>query len=72
LIPNNESKQKGQGKKFENNGKSKRAYIAWQENDVSSSNSSSNADEEANLCLMAKGESDTSSISSNTSINFEN
>jgi len=29
-------------------------------------------DEEVNLCLMAKEESKSSSVSSNTSINFEN
>ena len=28
--------------------------------------------EEVNLCLMAKKESETSSVSSNSSINFEN
>jgi len=52
--------------------KLKRVCIAWQDNDISSSSSSSNGDEEANLCLMAKGESETSSVSYNTSINFEN
>ena len=36
-CPNNESKEKGQGKKFEKKRKSKRVYIAWQDNDVSSS-----------------------------------
>jgi len=71
-CPKNESKEKGQGKKFEKKGKSKRAYIAWQDNDVSSSSSSSNGDEEANICLMAKEESDTSNVSSSTSINVEN
>ena len=55
-FPNNESKERGASKKFEKKGKAKRAYIAWQDNDVSSSRSSSNGDEEANLCLMAKGE----------------
>jgi len=67
-FPNKESKEKGSGKKFEKKDKSKKAYIAWDDNYVSSSSE----DEEANLCLMAKGESDTSSVSSCTSINFEN
>jgi len=31
----------------------------------------SNGNEEANMCSMAKGESETSSVSSSTSINFE-
>jgi len=55
-CPNNESKEKGASKKFEKKGKAKGAYIGWQDNDVSSFSSSSNGDEEANLCLMAKGE----------------
>ncbi len=70
-FPNNENKERGASKKGEKKGKAKRAYIAWQDNEVSSSSSSS-GDEEANLCLMAKGESDISSVSSNTSIKFEN
>jgi len=70
-CPNNENKERGASKKGEKKGKAKRAYIAWQDNEVSSSSSSS-GDEEANLCLMAKGESDISSVSSNTSIKFEN
>jgi len=69
-CPNTESKERRPSKKFEKKGKTKRTYIAWQNNDVSSSSSSSNGDEEANLCLMAKGESDASSVSSNTLINF--
>jgi len=71
-CPNNESKERGASKKFEKKGKAKRAYIAWQDNHVSSSSSLSNGDEEENLCLMAKGESETSSVSSNTLIKFEN
>jgi len=38
--------------------------IDLQENDISSSRS--NGDEQKNLCLMAKGDSDTSSVSSST------
>ena len=35
-------------------------------------NSSSKEDEEVNLCLMAKEELETSSVSSSTTIHFEN
>jgi len=59
-CPNNEVKEKGDFKKEK--GKAKRAYVAWDDNDVSSSSSSD--DEEANLCLQA---SVTSSISSTSS-----
>jgi len=70
-CPNNENKERGASKKGEKKGKAKKAYIAWQDNEVSSSSSSS-GDEEANLCLMAKEETDVSSVSFNSSINFEN
>jgi len=59
-------KERKNFKKHEKKGKSRRAY-----NDDSSSSSSSD-EEEANLCLMTRQESDTSSVSSSTSINFEN
>jgi len=65
------NKEKKLGKK-EKKAKSKRAYIAWDENDVSSSSSSSSEDEEVNLCLVAKEEHDASSVSSCTSLNAEN
>jgi len=51
------SKEKRGYKKHEKKGKSRRAY-----NDDPSSSSSSSEDEEANLCLMANGESETSSV----------
>jgi len=57
---NNENKERGGSKKDEKKGKVKRAYITWQDHEVSSSSSSS-GDEEANICLMAKGETDISS-----------
>ena len=60
-CPNNEVKEKRDFKK-EKKGKSKKAYIAWDDNDVSSSSSSD--DEEVNLCLLA---SITSSVSSTSS-----
>ncbi|XP_068486973.1 uncharacterized protein [Phaseolus vulgaris] len=69
-CPNNESKERATSKKSEKKGKAKKPYIAWEENEVFSSNSSSGG-EEVNLCLMAKGESFMSCISSSTSINFE-
>jgi len=67
-CPNKEGKEKKSSKK----GKSKKAYIAWDENEVSSSSSSSSEDEKANLCLMAEGEDDSSSVSSCASLNAEN
>jgi len=67
-CPNKEKKSSKKEKKT----KSKRAYIAWDENDVSSSNSSSSEDEEANLCLMVKEEDDASTVISCTSLNAEN
>jgi len=67
-CPNKEGKENKSSKK----GKSKRAYIAWDENEVSSSSSSSSEDENVNLCLMAEGEDDSSSVSSHASLNAEN
>ena len=69
---NNESKERGESKKIKRKGKARRAYIAWQDNDDSSFNSSSKEDENVNLCLMTKEELETSSVSSRTSINIEN
>ena len=46
----NKSKEKKPSYK-EKKGKTKRAYIAWDENEVSSSSSSSSEDEKANICL---------------------
>ena len=66
------SKEKGVVRKFEKKGKARRAYISWQDNDDSSSSSSSKEDKEANLCLMENEDSETNSVSSNTSMNFEN
>jgi len=60
------TKRKKNFKKHEKKGKSKRAY-----NDDSSSSSSSK-DEEVNLCLMARGGDDTSSVSYCASLNAEN
>jgi len=60
-CPNNEVKEKRDFKK-EKKGKTKKAYVAWDDNDASSSSSSD--DEGANLCLQA---SLTSSVSSSSS-----
>jgi len=62
---NNEVKEKG-GFKREKKGKAKKAYIAWDDNDVSSLSSSD--DKEANLFLVASITSsvDSTSISKGT------
>ena len=60
-CPNNESKEKVDYKE-ERRGKSKKAYIAWDDNEVSSSSSSD--DEEANLCLKASASRSVNSFSS--------
>jgi len=66
-CPNKEGKEKKSRKK-EKKGKSIKAYIVWDENEVSSSSE----DEKANMCLMAKGEDDSRSVSSCASLNAEN
>jgi len=60
-VQKNEFKEKGDFKK-EKKGKAKKAYVAWDDNDVSSSSSSD--DVEVNLCFLA---SITSSMSSTSS-----
>jgi len=65
-CPNNESKEKADFK-GERKGKTKKAYIAWDENEVSSSSSSDDA--EANLYLKA---STSSSMSSSSSVKGNN
>ncbi|XP_068504123.1 uncharacterized protein [Phaseolus vulgaris] len=59
-CPNNEIKEKTDLKN-EKRGKAKKAYVAWDDNEVSSSSSSD--DEEGNICLKA-------SVSSNMSSSF--
>ena len=61
-CPNKESKEKKPSYK-EKKGKTKRAYIAWDENEVSSSSSSSSEDEKANICLVAKDDDESCSSS---------
>ncbi|XP_068466221.1 uncharacterized protein [Phaseolus vulgaris] len=65
-CPNNESKEKANFK-GERREKTKKAYITWDDNEVSSSSSSDDA--EANLCL--KG-STSSSMSSSSSVKGNN
>ena len=52
-CPNNQSKDKSASKKVERS-KGRRAYISWEENEVSSTNSSSIESEENNMCFMVK------------------
>ena len=54
-FPDNQTKDKSASKKFERN-KGRRAYISWEESEVSSTSSSSTEDEENNLCFMMKDE----------------
>ena len=68
-CPNNSKEKKPRHK--EKKGKTKRSYIAWDENEVSSSSSSSE-DERANICLIAEGDDEScssSEISSCASLN---
>jgi len=58
-------------KKLSKSNKGKRAYIAWDEND-STTSCSSKEEEEINLCLMGKEESEVSSVGSNDSSNSGN
>ena len=66
---NKEMKKKSSYK--EKKGKSRRAYIAWDENEVSSSSE----DEKANICLIAEGDDEScssSNVSSCASLSAEN
>jgi len=56
----------------EKKGKTRRTYIAWDENEVSSSSSSSSEDEKTNICLIAKGDDESSSVSSRASPSAKN
>jgi len=69
-CPNKESNEKKSSHK-EKKGKSRRAYIAWDENEVSSSSE----EEKANICLIAEGDDEScssSDVSSCVSLNAEN
>jgi len=52
---NNQNKEKPTSKKS-GRGKEKRAYMSWEENEVSSTSDSSTESEEANLCFMVNDE----------------
>ena len=70
----NKSKEKKPSYK-EKKGKTKRAYIAWDENEVSTSSSSSSEDEKANICLIAEEDDESCSsreVSSCASLNEQN
>ena len=73
-FPNKESNEKKSSYK-KKKGKSRRAYIAWDENKVFSSSSLSSEDEKANICLIAEEDdesSNSSSVSSCVSLSAEN
>ena len=70
-CPDNQTRDKSASKKFEMN-KGRRAYISWEENEVSSTSSSSTEDEENNLCFMMKDEESSSESVSNFSADSDN
>ena len=70
-CPSLVNKEKAHEKKSNKSGKGRKAYIAWEDNNTSSS-SSSHEDVEANLCLMAGKNYEVCSMNSNTSFNSEN
>jgi len=72
IILTMKARRKEQARNLKRRAKLEEPTFAWQDNDDSSSSSLSKEDEEANLCLMAKEEQKTSSVSSSISINFEN
>ena len=67
---NNQNKEKSASKKSER-GKGKRAYISWEENEVSSTSDSSNGSEEANMCFMVNDEGSVSDSVSDFSTDSE-
>jgi len=69
-CPNNQNKEKPASKKSER-GKGKRAYISWEENEVSSTSDSSTGSEEANMCFMVNDEGSISDSVSDFSTNSE-
>jgi len=70
-CPNNQSKDKYASKKVERR-KGRRAYISWEENEVSSTSSSSTESEETNLCFMVKDEGSISDSVSEFSMESNN
>jgi len=70
-CPNNETKEKPASKKVERS-KGRRAYISWEENEVSSTSNSSIESEETNLCFMMKDEGSISDSVSDFSMESDN
>jgi len=70
-CPSIATKDKAPEKKNNKSGKTRRAYIAWEDNATSSSCSSED-EIEANTCMMAVRDSDVSSIESSASFNSTN
>jgi len=70
-YPSLVNKEMAYEKKRSKSGRSRRAYIAWEDNDTSSS-SFSHENVEANLCLKVGKNSEVGSMNSNTSFNSEN
>jgi len=70
----NVNKEKGKvgDRKKEKKAKERRAYITWEDNDDSTSTSSQEGSEEANLCLKAEYESSSSSQVSSLSSKDKN
>jgi len=70
-CPNNQSKDKLASKKVESS-KGRKAYISWEENEVSSTSSSSTKSEETNLFFMMKDEGSISDAVSEFSMESDN
>jgi len=70
-CPNNQSKDNSASKKVERS-KGRRAYIYWEENEVSLTSSSSTESEETKLCFMLKDEGSTSDSVSEFSMESDN
>ena len=70
-CPSIATKDKAPEKKNNKSGKTRRAYIAWEDNATSSSCSSED-EIEANTCMMAGRDSNVSSTESSASFNITN
>ncbi|XP_068487095.1 uncharacterized protein [Phaseolus vulgaris] len=70
-FPYNQSKDKSASKKVERS-KGRRAYISWEDNEVSSTSSSSTESEKTNMCFMVKDEGSISDSVSEFSMESDN
>jgi len=70
-CPNTQIKEKPTSKKVERS-KGRRAYISWENNEVSSTSSSSTGSEETNLCFMMNDEESISDSISEFSMESDN